>query len=437
MDDLSIFPHSASINTSGRLTIAGCDLVELADKYGTPLYVYDGTTVRHQIERLSQLFKRYYPGETVLAYASKAYLSYQFARKLAQWGIGLDVVSLGEIQIAQKAAFPPSVVHLHGNNKSEAELQAAIDWGIQAIVVDNLEELTLLEQLAKHSQKRVRVWLRITPDLSVATHPHIQTAHLDSKFGLHLENGEAEEALQQSLSSPWVDLTGLHTHLGSQIFDTEPYRMAIEKLCEFAARNNYVPSEISPGGGWGVKYTPEDPDDDPEQWVSTVSGAIQEAAIRYDWPYPRLVLEPGRWLVARAGVAIYQVGSQKMTPTGIRLVAVDGGLADNPRVALYQARYTAKIVERPTDPPTQTMRVVGKFCESGDVLISNVYLPPLKRGEHLAIPASGAYQLSMASNYNYAARPAVLWLEDEQIEVFQQREQPDQSGWLVYSTEKE
>lgn len=437
MDDLSIFPISASINQNGRLAVAGHDLTELANQYGTPLYLYDGATIRAQIERLNHLFKRYYPGKVVVAYASKAYLSLQFAKKLANWGIGLDVVSLGEIQIAQRAGIPPSGVHLHGNNKSEAELQAALDGGIQAIVVDNLEEVELLEEIAYRSQKRARIWLRITPDLSVDTHPHIQTAHLDSKFGLHLENGEAEQALQHCLSSPWMELSGLHTHLGSQIFDSEPYRMAIERVCEFAARNNYIPSEISPGGGWGVRYTPEDPNDDPEPWVRTLSGAIQEAAIRYDWPYPRLVLEPGRWLVARAGVAVYRVGNQKTTPAGAHLVSIDGGLADNPRVALYQARYTAKVVERPADPPTQTVRIVGKFCESGDVLIQQVNLPPMKRGDHLAIPASGAYQLSMASNYNYAARPAVLYLEEGRIEIFQQRERPEQSGWLAYSQENE
>jgi len=436
MDDLSIFPNSTSINQNGHLAIAGHDLVDLANQYGTPLYLYDAATVRAQIDRLHRLFKRYYPGEALLAYASKAYLSFQFAKKLAKYGIGLDVVSLGEIHIAQKAGFQPSVVHLHGNNKSEAELQAALDWAIQAIVVDNLEELELLEQMASHSQKRVRIWLRITPDLSVDTHPHIQTAHLDSKFGLHLENGEADEALQRSLSSPWLELSGIHAHLGSQIFDTEPYRLAIERLCEFAAKNNYIPAEISPGGGWGVRYTPEDPDDDPEQWVRTVSGAMQEAAIRHDWPYPRLVLEPGRWLIARAGIAIYRVGNQKTTPAQTHLVAIDGGLADNPRVALYQARYIAKVVERAAEPATQTVRIVGKFCESGDVLIPQVNLPPLQRGDHLAIPASGAYQLSMASNYNYAARPTVLWLEQGQIEILQQREQPDQSSWLVYSEGK-
>ncbi|MEW6178461.1 MAG: diaminopimelate decarboxylase [Chloroflexota bacterium] len=435
MDEFSIFPVSTTINSKGRLSIAGHDLVEIAETYGTPVYLYDGATVRAQIERLSLLFKRYYPGEAMLAYASKAYLSYQFAQKLARWGVGLDVVSLGEIHIAQKAGFPPSVVHLHGNNKTESELQAAIEWGIQAIVVDNLDELEILEQLAARSQKRVRIWLRITPDLSVNTHPHIETAHVDSKFGLHLENGEAEEALNRSLSSPWFDLSGLHTHLGSQIFDPEPYRQAIEMLCEFAARNHFIPPEISPGGGWGVRYTTDDPSDDVEPWVRTVSGAVQEAAIRYDWPYPRLVLETGRWLVARAGVALYRVGSQKTTPAGTHIVAIDGGLADNPRVALYQARYTAKVAERPTDPATQTVRIVGKFCESGDVLIPKTQLPPVKRGEHLAVPVSGAYQLSMASNYNFAARPPVLWLEEGQIEIIQCCEQPDQPGWWVYTAE--
>ncbi len=433
MDDLSLFPLSTSINAQGVLTIAGHDLAALASTYGTPLYLYDGATVRRQIDRLNNLFKRYYPVQAMLAYASKAYLSAHFAANLARWGVGADVVSLGEIHIAQRAGFPPGVIHLHGNNKSEAELQAALDWGIQAIVVDNLDELALLEELAARHQKRPRIWLRITPDLNVDTHPHIETAHVDSKFGLHLDNGEADAAIQRSLSSPWLELTGLHTHLGSQIFDSEPYRQAIEMLCALAARNHYTPQEISPGGGWGVRYTANDPADDPEPWVQTVSGAVQEASLRYDSQFPRLVLEPGRWLVARAGVAVYRVGTQKVTPAGTRIVAIDGGLADNPRVALYQARYTARVVQRADQPASQTVRVVGKFCESGDVLIPEVELPDVQRGDLLAVPVSGAYQLSMASNYNFAARPPVLWLEEDRVEIMQCCEQPDQPGWWVYA----
>ena len=430
--DLSLFPISAAISAQGHLTIAGHDLADLAETYGTPLYLYDGKTVRSQIDRLHHLFKRYYPGQAMLAYASKAYFSFSMAQRIAHTGAGADVVSLGEIHLAQKAGFNPGVIHLHGNNKTAVELQAAIDWGIQAIVVDNLDELALLEELAAKSNKRPRIWLRITPDLAVDTHPHIETSHSDSKFGLHIQNGEATEAVRRSLASPWVELTGLHTHLGSQIFDPNPYRQAIEMLCALAADENYMPAEISPGGGWGVRYTDDDPNDEAEPWVQTVSGAVQEACVRYDWRYPRLVLEPGRWVVARAGVAVYRTGTQKVTPAGTHIVAIDGGLADNPRVALYQARYTARLVQQAAVTPTEKVRVVGKYCESGDVLIPEILLPPVQRNDLLVTPASGAYQLSMSSNYNFAARPPVLWLEPDHVEVMQCCEQPDQPGWWVY-----
>lgn len=431
--DLSLFPITTTINQQGRLSIAGHDLAELAAVYGTPLYLYDGATIRGQVDRLNALFKNHYPGDAKIAYASKAYFSHAMASKLAALGAGSDVVSLGEIHVAQSAGFPADVIHLHGNNKTKAELRAALEWKIQAIVVDSLDELAFLETLAAERNQPARIWLRITPDLNVNTHPHIETSHSDSKFGLHVLNGEAAEAIRRALASPWFELAGLHTHLGSQIFEPDPYRQAIGMLFEVAAANEYVPMEISPGGGWGVRYTDGDPSDDAEPWVKAVSGAVQEACNRRGWPLPRIVLEPGRWLVARAGVALYSVGTQKTTPNGTHIVAIDGGLADNPRVALYQARYTARVVQRPSAAPSERMRVVGKFCESGDVLIPEIQLPPVERGDLLATPASGAYQLSMASNYNFAARPPALWLEAGNVEVMQCCEQPDQPGWWVYS----
>lgn len=426
---LSLFPLTAGINQREHLTIAGYDLCALAEEYGTPLYLYDGATIRSQYQRLIALCQRFYPAETLVAYASKAYFSLGFAARLASLGAGADVVSLAEIHIAQRAGFPASVIHLHGNNKSQAELRAALEWGIQATVVDSLDELTFLEALAAGRKQAARIWLRLTPDLNVKTHPHIETGHAESKFGLHIQSGEAAEAIQRAAASPWLKLTGLHTHLGSQIFDSEPCRQAIQMLAQVAAENNYIPEEISPGGGWGVRYTEADPADDIEPWVRAVTETVQDVCQLYGWPLPRLVLEPGRWLAARAGVALYTVGTQKRTPQGTNIVAIDGGLADNPRVALYQAHYTARVVQRSTTTPTEKMRVVGKFCESGDVLIPEILLPPVQRGDLLAVPVSGAYQLSMASNYNLAARPPVLWLEEGNVEVLQEREQPDQPGW--------
>jgi len=426
---LSLFPISTSLAADGSLAIAGHSLKELAQVYGTPLYCYDGKTIRHQFHALKSAFSREYKGEALVAYASKAYFSLGVARKLAEQRAGVDVVSLGEIRFAQQAGFAAAGVHLHGNNKSEAELQAALDWGIQAIVVDSLDELAFLEVLAERTGKKARIWLRITPDLNVNTHPHIETSHSGSKFGLHIVNGQAAEAIRRAKESRWFNLAGLHCHLGSQLFDAKPYRMAIQMLFALAEEQQYVPEELSPGGGWGVRYVISDPSDDSHPWVSAVSQTVHDECAKRGWQLPRLVLEPGRHLVARAGVAIYGVGAQKDTPEGTHIIALDGGMADNPRVALYNARYTALVVERPLAEGEQKSRLVGKFCESGDVLIPEINMPRVSRTDHLIMPAAGAYQLSMSSNYNFAARPTALWLEPGKVEVMQERESADQSRW--------
>ncbi len=426
---LSVFPISTAIGSDGSIQIAGQSIRDLARDYGTPLYLYDGVTVEHQVGALQKAFAASYKGDSLIAYAGKAYLSLGMAERMAALGTGVDVVSLGEIRIAQMTGFDPGVVHLHGNNKSAAELQAALDWGIQAIVVDSLDELAFLEGLAARNGKKARIWLRITPDLAVNTHPHIETSHSGSKFGLHIINGQAAEAIQRAKASRWLNLVGLHAHLGSQIFDPEPYRRTIEMLYSLAEEQEFVPEELSPGGGWGVRYTPDDPSDDSAPWVNAVSETVQMECANRHWPLPRLVLEPGRHLVARSGVAVYAVGAQKDTPDGLHIIALDGGMADNPRVALYGAKYSAVVVDRPTAEGTQISRLVGKFCESGDVLIPEIKLPQVSRHDLMAIPAAGAYQLSMSSNYNFAARPTVLWLEPGKVKVMQYRESPEDNRW--------
>jgi diaminopimelate decarboxylase len=353
------------------------------------------------------------------------------ARKLAALDLGVDVVSQSEFKFALQAGFVPDQIHLHGNNKSQQELEMALDLSIQAIVVDNLDELALLEKLAAMKQRKSRIWLRITCEVGLHTHAHIDTSGANSKFGLHLSNGQAAEAMRQARSSRWLELVGLHTHLGSQLFEPEVYRQAIQAQYRLAQSEGYIPAEISPGGGWGVSYNPTDPDDRYDVWVKVVCATVQAECARLGWPLPRLVLEPGRSLVGRAGVALYRVGACKTTPSGLNITAVDGGIADNPRYALYQAHYSARLVRQAASAPMLETRVVGKFCESGDVLIASVMLPVTRRDDLLAVPVAGAYQLSMASNYNLAPRPAVLWLEDQSIEVLQAREQPDQSGWWV------
>jgi diaminopimelate decarboxylase len=428
-DRLSLFPISTKVNESGELEIAGSKLTALAKEFGTPLYIYDADTIKEQISTLEQLLKQHYGANATIAYATKAYFSLSFARKLRKLGIGADLITIGDIRTAQKAALDPELLHLHGNNKSEEEIRAALEWGIGAIVMDSLDELEFVEGIAKGMQKVARIWLRITPDITVDTHRHIQTSHAASKFGLHVSDGQAAKALRQAVSSDWLNLVGLHTHLGSQLRDTNVYEEAIAKMYTLAAENGFVPKEFSPGGGWGVRYTEEDQLNEPGSWIEAVSRCIKQECKSRNWPLPHLVFEPGRFTVARAGVALYTVGAQKQTPDGQHIVAVDGGIADNPRVALYGAKYTAMVADRATAANEIFSRVVGKFCESGDVLIEQVLLPNIERGEILAIPVAGAYQLSMASNYNFATRPTVLWLENGVVEVMQEREHPDDSGW--------
>jgi diaminopimelate decarboxylase len=426
-----IYPVGIGRNSAGELSLATHSVVELAQKYLTPLYLYEGATVREQIRILRTHLSQAYSGATEITYAAKAYFSLGMARRLAQYSLGVDVVSLGELLVAQKAGFLAERVHLHGNNKGQAELDAAIAWGVQAIVVDSLEELDFVATRAAEARQVARIWLRITPGLAVDTHPYRQTAHASSKFGLHMQDGTAAEGIRKAMALSSVELTGLHMHLGSQIFETEPYARAVRMLFELAASCNYVPAELSPGGGWGVPYRVEDEDCSPQFWLEAVGQAVNAACKLHGLPLPKLIIEPGRWIVARAGMAVYTIGTNKTTSDGRRVIAVDGGMADNLRPALYHAGYTACVAERPDASATQTVRVVGKFCESGDELITSVLLPATNRGDHLVMPVAGAYQLSMASNYNLAPRPAVLWVEEDRVEVMQKREEAHETNWWI------
>ena len=428
-NNLDLFPISTRLNSNGSLTIAGHDLNALARQWGTPLYLYDASTVQNKAASLRQLLTAAYPGALDITYAAKAYFSLGMARRLAALNLGVDVVSLGELEIARRAGFLPERVHLHGNNKGEAELRAAIEWGVQAIVVDSLEEIAFLERLCSGLQRTARIWLRVTPGIYVDTHAYRQTAHPASKFGLPVSDGQAAEGIRLGRASHWLKLTGLHTHLGSQVFENEPYQKAVEVLLQLAGDAGWIPEEISPGGGWGVPYTLDDPQGDPRPWIDAVANTIVAGCARRGWPLPKLIVEPGRMIVAQAGVVIYTVGTSKAAADGTYLVAVDGGMADNLRPALYQARYTACRVDMPNSPITRKTTLVGKFCESGDQLIPELLLPPVERGDLVVMPVAGAYHLAMSSNYNLAARPAVLWLEPDKVSVLQQREDPCQLDW--------
>jgi diaminopimelate decarboxylase len=428
---LDLFPITTTRDNKGQMMIAGQNLRALVQQHGSPLYVYDGATLRAQLDVLRNAFEQEYRGGYEITYAAKAYFSLAMARRMAAMGLGVDVVSLGELKIAQRAGFSPKLVHFHGNNKTVPELQFALDWGISDIVVDNLSELVLLESMASERKKVISIWLRITPGVKVDTHQYWQTADVASKFGLPIHDGQASEGIRFAQGSRWLKLRGLHTHVGSQVFDSKPYCEALKRLIGLASQEEFILAELSPGGGLGVPYTPEDRVADAAGWVRAMSATLEQECGKHGWPLPKLLLEPGRWLVGQAGVAIYTVGAVKFSSDGTYIVAVDGGMADNPRPPMYQARYVAELVDREASGMLNRASLVGKYCESGDHLIPEMKLPEVHRGELIAMPVAGAYQLSMSSNYNMAARPAVLWLEDGKAEVMQHRELPEESGWWV------
>jgi diaminopimelate decarboxylase len=427
----NILPISANRDSSGRLYLHDYSIRELADKFQTPCYVYDADTVIENAKQMHQSFSKYYSGEYEVTYAAKAYFSLGFARVINRLGLGVDVVSLGELKIAHLAGFLPERVHLHGNNKSEQELRYAVEWGVSDIVVDSVAEMEYLVGLALEYQKKVSVWIRVTPAIETNTHKHIQTGHKSSKFGVPVEDGQIQQAIQLAMDSEWLELEGLHAHLGSQLFDSIVYRQAFDVFANICSATGFFPKAISAGGGWGVAYTSDENNHECDEWIKTVSQATYDFAEKLHIDLPKLVIEPGRWLVARAGLAVYKVGFCKFSAAGHYFVTVDGGLSDNPRPALYDAKYEAVLGEREAVGSLHNASIVGKFCESGDLLIRDTRLPEMFPGELMVIPVAGAYQLSMSSNYNLAPRPAVIWVEKGKISILQTRENPEESGWWV------
>jgi diaminopimelate decarboxylase len=423
-----LWPDTARMDAVGRLRIGGLDVAALAQEQGTPLYLYDEATIRAQCRAFRLAFVVRWP-ESAIAYAGKAYLSPALCRVLLDEGLELDAVSSGELGIALRAGFAPERIHLHGNFKPERELAAALDAGVGRIVVDSLDELACVEALARERGIRAAIWLRLCPGVAAETHAYTRTGHAGSKFGIELATGEAHEAARRAVASPWLDLVGLHAHAGSQLFDLAPCTRTTAFLIEAAAALREgcgaAIREVSPGGGLAVAFLPSDAPPSVERYADAVTTALSAACERHRLPHPRLVVEPGRAIVARAGVAVYTVGPRKVALDGTILLAVDGGLGDNPRPALYQAGYTAALVERMTAPPVERVRVVGRYCESGDTLIDAVELPRAVPGDLLAVPVSGAYHLPMASNYNAVARPAVCFVSAGTTRLVRRRETLD------------
>ncbi|HSQ28090.1 MAG TPA: diaminopimelate decarboxylase [Anaerolineales bacterium] len=423
---LQLFPVSARVHSEchpSSLSIANCDLQQLALEFGTPLYLYDQATLQAAVQDYRRALSQYYPAESGLTYAGKAFLCTAFAQWSQRQKLLLDCTGANELAVAAQAGLKPGEILVHGVNKSEEDLQAAcLQAGI--IVADNLIELQRIIQLARSGISRIpELWLRLRPGLATDTHQHTQTGQADSKFGMSPE--EIHIAVSQCLANN-LPLTGMHFHQGSHFHDPAPIAPAIEVVLDLIVhlrkQFNWLPDVISPGGGWGVPYHEDDlPHPTIKNYVQFVCEHIVRGCRQCDLPLPRLQLEPGRSLVARAGVALYRVGSVKQS-AHIRWLLIDGGLADNPRPALYGARYSALPVNRPERQLQTPTWIAGPYCESGDILIKDLDMPEIQAGELIAVPVSGAYQLSMASNYNGACKPAVLWLQDGQTHLIQERE---------------
>ncbi len=402
------------------MEVGGCDLVELAREHGTPLYVYDEATVR---QRASEYIAAMGSAGQVL-YSAKAFASPQFLRVIAEEGLGLDVVSEGELHLALKSGFPQDRIHFLGNNKSRQDVEAAYRAGA-TIVIDGEYEFELLRQVVPEG-KRIPVMLRLSPGVKPDTHDHISTGQLDSKFGFSIESGAARRAVEQALQHPRLELIGLHSHIGSQIFGLGAYEhamsMMLDLILQLRDELGFEPRKLGAGGGLGIAYTRNDDPPTPRDFVQVIHNALVTGCAKRGLKVPELVVEPGRSIAGPAGMALYTVGSIKDIPGVRRYVAVDGGMGDNIRPKLYGARYEAYLASDPDRAPDGMVTIAGKYCESTDILITDIEMPPLAPGDVIAVPAAGAYCLAMASNYNGMPRPEVLMLNDGQARVMRRRE---------------
>ena len=425
LETLPLFPETAQANDRGHLVLGGVDAVDLAAEYGTPLYVFDEETLRNQCRTfLRELSTRY--DDVKVLYAGKAFLNRSLAGLLAGEGMGLDVVSGGELAVALAGGMPADRIYFHGNNKGSDELREALAAGLGRVVVDNFYELELLDRLAGEAGKRQAVLVRASPNVDPHTHELTTTGTLDSKFGFTIANGQAEKAVELAQQAPNLDLVGIHTHLGSPIYEIEPYSEGIAVAMEFAAgmrdRHKLELREFSPGGGFPVQYTIDKPISPVSSYAEVIVCALKQACERYGFTPPTLVIEPGRAIVGRAGVALYTVGATKTIPEVRTYVSVDGGMSDNIRPAIYGAAYEALVAGKACAANTQRVTIAGKYCESGDLLIKDIDLPELAPGDLIAIPASGAYCIPMASNYNAAPKPAVVMVNGGQARLIRTRE---------------
>jgi diaminopimelate decarboxylase len=423
MSRLTLFPLNSKINSQGHLIIGGCDATALAADFGTPLYVFDEATLRAKCHEFKGEFGKRY-SDVRAVYACKAFINRALLRLLKEEEMGLDVVSGGEIGIAKSVNFPADMLYFHGNNKTAEELNLALDIEIGRVVVDNFYELKLLNGLALSADRKQDILLRLTPGIDPHTHRAIATGVVDSKFGFFL--GQADEAVRQALSLPNLNLIGLDFHAGSLIFETEPYEKSIEVVLKFAGemkrKYNFNLQELDVGGGYPVQYTLDQPAGPVATYAENITKAVKNKCSEYGLPLPRLVIEPGRAVVGQAGVALYTAGSIKDIPGVRKYVSVDGGMSDNIRPAIYGSKYEALIANRAGEENAEKVTIAGKYCESGDILITDIELPKIDSGDIIAIPDSGAYCIPMSSNYNSAMKPAIVLVNDGQVRLIRHRE---------------
>lgn len=418
--------ETLKVNDKKHLEIGGCDSMDLVREYGTPLYVMDEELIRNRCRIYKNAMDKHYGDKGLVLYASKAFSTLAICRIAQQEGLGLDVVSGGELYTALQAGFPMDRVYFHGNNKTLEEIEFAIESGIRRIVVDNKQELLNINEIAGKKGKIAAISFRIKPGIDAHTHDFVQTGQIDSKFGVALENGEALDIVDFASKLPNVKVAGVHCHIGSQIFDLAPFELAAQVMLNFIAeikgKLGIEIEELNLGGGYGIKYLPEHDPVEYDSYIHSVSLVVKKICDDKKLKVPFIVMEPGRSIVASSGITLYTVGAVKDIKNVRKYVSVDGGMGDNPRYALYQSQYDAVLANRPEDAKVEKVTIAGKCCESGDILIKDIIMPEIQVGDTLCVMATGAYNYSMSSNYNRIPKPPVVLVKNGKSRLIVKRE---------------
>lgn len=418
--------ENLDVNSRGHLTIGGADTVNLAKAFGTPLYVMDENQVRKHCKSFKESIDRFYDGNGLVCYASKAFSCKEMYRIVASEGLGVDVVSGGELYTAMEAGTDPKKVCFHGNNKTIEELKMALSYGVGRIVADNIYEMKNLDALCREYGKKADILLRIKPGVDAHTHDFIRTGQIDSKFGFALETGEAFEAVKFALNCENLNFTGVHCHIGSQILDTQGFEAAAEVMLNFIKKiRDELGAEVRDlnlGGGFGIQYTEKDDPLPYEAFMEAVSVIVHDFCEKNNMALPFIIIEPGRSIAAPAGITLYTVGGKKIIPDIRTYVSIDGGMCDNPRYIMYQAAYDAVIANKANEPKNAIVTIAGKCCESGDLIGEHMPLQECEPGDILAVCATGAYNYSMSSNYNRLMKPAVVFVKDGEARLAVRRE---------------